>query len=301
MPVFLQVPVVDLVEPENPQRITSSLERIDELRDSIRQNGLQQPIGVERLPEGKFRIIWGHRRSIAVTQLGWLQIPAMVYELGEADPDALMGAENYHRTQTNDMEEALYYKRILPKYPEGTMGMSRELNVPMKRIEDLLLLAEGDPDVFALLGERKLSMAQAMQVNKFASPGYRKQATEMAVRDGTSADRLRLWRRDVQRQGLDKDAEQRQVTWSTPLPGQGEIPMGHCQIGNHEVPLMLRKVYDICNEHYNVFLQGLEALGREVTLQEAGLYHHIVRLLKVAEGQGEVDNGTVRSGSTGGS
>lgn len=301
MATYQMVPVEKLEPPHNPQRQETLMEGMDEFRDSIRSKGLQQPIGVQVEGES-YRIIWGHRRSIAATQLGWSHIAAMVYEEDELiDADALMGAENYHRVNTSDREEALYYKRILPKYPEGTVGMARELNVPQSRIEDLLMLADGDERVFNLLGERKLSISQAKEINKFSSPGYRLQATNMATRDGVSGDRLRLWRRDIQRQGLDQDAHERQEVWSVPLPAKSDQPMGLCQIGNHSVPLQLRKVYEICNEHYNIFLEGLEALGRQRVLEEAGLFHHVTRLLRVAEGEEINPNGPVRSGNTGGS
>lgn len=301
MATFQMIPVSALIEPETPQRQESLYERIDELRDSIRTNGLQQPIGVEALPGNHYRIIWGHRRSIAVTQLQWEYIPAMVYEQGEADVDVLMGSENYHRNEVNYKEEALFYRRVFPRYPEGTIGMAREFNVSQKRIEDLLALADGDPLIFDKLVPGGLSLAQAKEISKFESPGYRLQAIERCLKAGASADVIRLWRREIQIQGMDRSSAEQQVSWNTPQPVQGNIPMAHCQIGNHEVILTLRKVYEICNEHYNVMLEGLEARGREIVLQEAGLWHHVIRLLKVAEGQEGNDDGTLRSGSTGGS
>lgn len=283
MPTFQMIPVDSLEAPENPQRTETLYEGIDSLRDSIRTNGLQQPIGVTRTDSITFRIIWGHRRSIAVTQLGWSHIGAMVYEAGEGNADALMGAENYHRTQTNDAEEARYYKRILPNYPEGTIGLARELNVPQSRIERLLLCLEGDPKVFEAMAAGELSMAQAYEINKFKSPGYRLQALERVRVDNTGADTLRRWRQDIQRQGIDNSAAEQQVTWATPVKPVGQEPLAHCMLGNHEVPLLARKMYDICGDHWNIVIAGLEALGREEVLKEAGYYPAFMQLLHTAE------------------
>lgn len=285
MPLFRLIPVAALTDPLNPQRTETLLERIDELRDSIRTNGLQHPIGVRDIGDGTYRIIYGHRRSIAVTQLGWEQVPAMAYALDEGDEETLMGAENYHRTQTSLREEALFYKRIFPKYPEGTIGMSRELNVPQSRIENLLYLAQGDEQVFEYLSTGEIGISQAVEINKFHSPGYRLQALERVKKDGCSAQTLKLWRRDLQRNQLDRPVDDPNVTWAQPVQTDLVVPMGLCQIGNHSVELQHRKIYEICNEHYNIFLAGLEALGRERTLQENGLWREFQRLVAVAEGR----------------
>ena len=283
MPTFQMISVAKLVDPLNPQRQETLYERIDELRASIQANGLQQPIGVRDLTNGEYRIIYGHRRSIAVTQLGWSHVPSLVFGPDEGDEDVLMGAENYHRTQTNDAEEARYYQRILPKYPEGTIGMAKDLNVPQARIERLLLCLQGDPKVFELMGLGKLSLAQAFEINKFQSPGYRLQAIERCLNEGIGADILRRWRSDLQRQGIDQAAVQPQATWTDKQPVTPDVPTDMCNIGNHMVPLQFRKVYAICNEHYNVFLEGLEALGKIRVIEEAGLLPQFMRLLHTAE------------------
>lgn len=294
MPTYQMVPVADLEPPLNPQREETLYERIDELRDSIRTNGLQQPVGVEQVETSRYRIIWGHRRSIACTQLGWTHIGAMVYRPGEADADALMGAENYHRAQTSDAEEARYYARILSKYPEGTIGMARELNVPQSRIERLLLCLDGDPAVFEWMAKGKLTLAQAYEINKFKSPGYRLQATERCLVDQLGSETLRRWRQDVQKQGLDHYAAEQQVTWATPHQPVGKIPEANCMIGNHMVPMLDRKIYEICHNHYNIFLEGLEHMGRCETIREAGLWPQFMALLREAERVNEHGGGTVQ-------
>lgn len=283
MATFQMIPVANLVEPLNPQREETLLERIDELRDSIRTNGLQQPIGVVHVDSDQYRIIWGHRRSIAVTQLGWSHVQAMVYESGEANEDQLMGAENYHRNQINAKEEALFYKRVLPNYPEGTIGLARELNVSQTRVERLLMIADGDPKVLEALGAKRIRLEQAYQINKFDSQGYRDQALEYAIKDGMSADRLRRWRTDVQRQGLDHAAQQVDITWKDRAQPVGDVPMAQCDITNHMVPLQFRRVVNVCNDHYNIQLEGLEWLGVIRLIQEVGLYPDLMKLIKRAE------------------
>lgn len=283
MPTFMMVPVSALVEPLNPQRKETLYERIDELRASIHANGLQHPIGVRDLGDGTYRIIYGHRRSIAVTQLQWSHVGAMVFADGEGDEDTLLGAENYHRTQTNDAEEARYYQRILPKYPEGTIGMARDLNVPQSRIERLLVILNGDPEVFEWMAKGEGRMAAAYEINKFKSPGYRKQALMRCINEGIGADILRRWRSDLQRQGIDQNAAESQVTWQTKQEAVPQEPLAQCIFGEHQVRLANRRVYEVCTEHWNVVLEGLELFGKLQVIKEAGNYERFAALLYESE------------------
>ena len=285
MPTFQTILVDSLLPPHNPQRDETLYANMDEFRANIHVHGLRQPIGVQ-VEGDKHRIIWGHKRSIAITQLKWDTIPAMVYEADEQiDHDEAMGAENYHRTNISEAEEARYYQRIFPRYPDGTIGMARELNVPQYRIENLLGLIQGDPHVFALLAERKLSMAQAMAINRFEHPGYKLQAIERATVEGISGATLDGWRRALKRQGIDLSAPVDTSAWDQTILQKPTEPMDDCNIGNHQVPLLERKIYSICHAHYNVFLEGLECLGKWRTIEEAGLLPKLMRLLREAEAE----------------
>ena len=296
MPVYQLVPVAKLVEPLNPQRVETLLAKIDELRNSIRTNGLQQPIGVVALDDGNYRIIWGHRRSIAVTQLQWEYIPAQVYQPGESDEDTLMGAENYHRNQTNDIEEARYYERILGKYPEGTIGLARELNVSQSRVESLLSVLRGNPKVVDALAKGSISLAQAVQINQFNTPGYQLHALEMAAVEGKSAESLRRWRVDVQRNLQDQPGQAVDPAWDSKIDLTPKEPMDICNLGNHQVKLNDRKYYAICHEHWNVILEGLEYFGMCSQIKNAGMWGDMLRLVRQAERALEVANVAVRSG-----
>lgn len=289
MPTYQQVPVDKLIEPLNPQRQETLYDGIDELRDSIRSNGLQQPIGVVSLPDSTYRIIWGHRRSIAITQLGWSFAPAMVYTEGEADEDTLMGAENYHRRDINPIEEARYYERILAKYPDGTIGVARECNVSQQRVENLLGLLRGNPKVVESLAAKKISVAQAVEINKFNTTGYQLHALEMAEVEGKSAESLRKWRQDIQRNLQDRPGDVTDVPIHTPGPSAPKLPTDTCNLGNHEVAILDRKYYSICTDHWNVVIEGLEYFGMMATVKEAGRWGEVLKIIR----QSKIDLGEV--------
>lgn len=98
---------VALIDPGSNDRRTFDPGKLAELADSIRQNGLAQPITVRPMPGGRFQIVAGERRFRAVSALlGWPTIPAIVRELDDATASAIMLAENLNRVDLNPIEEA---------------------------------------------------------------------------------------------------------------------------------------------------------------------------------------------------
>lgn len=283
MAITRMVEVDKLVEPANAMRSSTIMDGMDELRESLRTKGQEQPIGVRELPDGTYRIIWGHRRSIAATMEGWSHIEAKVFAPDEGDDDELMVTENLHRTQVSDAEMARVCKRLVANEPEGTISLSRKLNIPQARIERLLNIIDGNPLVWELFEAGGCSIAQATELNKFKSHGYLLQAIERVRVDGLGADTLRRWRIDIQRQMIDTTTHDEEIGVLQTQTADIEPPGVLCMLGNHTVPWAARRTYDVCVDHWNLVLEGLELVGIKLALVEAGLWPQVLRLKRQAE------------------
>lgn len=104
---------IDLIKP-SPNNPRAHLVDIDDLALSIRENGLIQPIVVQRIPgEPKVQIVAGHRRYAAVRRLGWPKVPCIVRRDMLPDEELLaMLVENGQRAGLDPIEEARAYKRL---------------------------------------------------------------------------------------------------------------------------------------------------------------------------------------------
>ncbi len=89
-------------------------EGLEELKNSIRENGLIQPITVRRIDEGLFELVSGERRFRAVTELGLTEVPAYVLQI-DSDTKMLELAltENLQREDLNAIEIAAGYQRLI--------------------------------------------------------------------------------------------------------------------------------------------------------------------------------------------
>src|SRR2546428_8482177 len=87
---------------------------LDELKESIRQKGIIQPITVRRATDGMFDLISGERRIRASTEIGLQTIPAYVIVVKtEADMLELALIENLQREHLNPIEIAISYQRLM--------------------------------------------------------------------------------------------------------------------------------------------------------------------------------------------
>src|SRR5690606_38469734 len=97
--------------PNNPRE---NLHGIDELAVSIRENGLIQPITVQRVPgQPGLQIVAGHRRYAAIRRLGWAKVPVVMRRDMLPDEELLaMLVENGQRAGLDPIEEALALDRL---------------------------------------------------------------------------------------------------------------------------------------------------------------------------------------------
>jgi ParB family chromosome partitioning protein len=98
--------------PEQPRK-TFSDESIAELADSIKRHGLIQPIIVEAIEDGKYRIVAGERRWRAATVAGLREIPVIVQSFSPERRFEIALIENVQREDLNPVEEAEAYRALM--------------------------------------------------------------------------------------------------------------------------------------------------------------------------------------------
>jgi ParB family transcriptional regulator, chromosome partitioning protein len=110
---------IDLLAPNEQQpRLQMDDARLEELAQSIKANGVIQPILVRRT-DATYRIIAGERRWRAAQRAGLLKVPIVVREVPEGGEKQLLElalVENIQREDLNPMDEALAYQRLVEEF-----------------------------------------------------------------------------------------------------------------------------------------------------------------------------------------
>ncbi len=109
-----KIPVSEIKTNKFQPRQEFHRESLEELKNSIKENGLVQPVTVRRVNNGLFELISGERRLRAAIELGFKEIPAYILQV---DSDAKMLelalTENLQREDLNPIEIALGYQRLI--------------------------------------------------------------------------------------------------------------------------------------------------------------------------------------------
>ena len=138
-------------------------EKLEELANSIKKNGIIQPIAVRPIksdPE-KFEIVAGERRWIAAQRAGLHHIPVTVLELSDVESLEVAIVENIQRDDLNPIEEARGYKRLNEEFSYDHESISKLMSKSRSHISNTLRLLTLPADVIAMLEEGTLTSGQA--------------------------------------------------------------------------------------------------------------------------------------------
>lgn len=110
------LPIDKIFPNSNQPRKNFSEAALDELAESIRNEGVLQPLLVRPLPDGNYEIVAGERRWRAGKKVNLRQIPVIIKEFTDEQALAIALIENLQREDLNPMEEALGYKELRDKF-----------------------------------------------------------------------------------------------------------------------------------------------------------------------------------------
>jgi ParB family chromosome partitioning protein len=170
-----QIPIIAItVDPGQPRKDFNQ-DAILELSQSIRRNGLLQPITVRETERG-YIIIAGERRFRAVTLLGWETIDCIVYNGSSAKELQLI--ENINRADLNPMEVAEAYQSYLDN--NHTLDeLSEVIGKPKNIISWYLNITRCVPEIKHLVKHNQISLVVAIAQSKLSENGQRKTLNAM--------------------------------------------------------------------------------------------------------------------------
>tara|TARA_A100001011_G_scaffold60117_1_gene59804 strand:+ start:459 stop:1319 length:861 start_codon:yes stop_codon:yes gene_type:complete len=137
-------------------------DKINELADSIKQNGLIQPIAVRPdSKDGKYEIVAGERRWLAAQRAGLHKIPVVILNLNDNQSLEVAIVENIQREDLNSIEEAKGYKKLMSDYNYNHDKLSKFMGKSRSHISNTVRLLTLPLEVVEMIEGGKLSAGQA--------------------------------------------------------------------------------------------------------------------------------------------
>ncbi|MBT4127315.1 MAG: ParB/RepB/Spo0J family partition protein [Nitrospina sp.] len=135
-------------------------DKLEELVTSIRENGILQPVVVQKSETG-YELVAGERRWRASKKAGLKKIPAMIREVSDTKALELAIIENIHRQDLNPIEEAEAYKRLAEEFSLTQEMIAEKVGKSRAAIANILRLLNLSRNIQENLISGKLSMGHA--------------------------------------------------------------------------------------------------------------------------------------------
>jgi ParB family chromosome partitioning protein len=159
--VVLSLPIESIrPNPRQPRRDFPA-EEIDPLADSIREQGLLQPVLVRRAAGGAYELIAGERRWRAAARAGFEQLPAIVREASDEEMLPLALVENLVREDLNPIDEALAYKELAEAFDWTQEEIARWVGRGRANVANTMRLLNLPPALQDEVREGRLSRGHA--------------------------------------------------------------------------------------------------------------------------------------------
>ena len=153
---------LDLIEPNNLQPRTRFDEaQLEELAQSIKANGVVQPILVRRIGGERYQLVAGERRWRAAQRAGLQKVPAVIREVPDDRMLELALIENIQRQELNAIEEAYAYKRLIETFGLTQETVAQRVGRDRTFVTNYLRLLRLPEDIQQLVEENKISMGHA--------------------------------------------------------------------------------------------------------------------------------------------
>ncbi len=196
----LQEVDIDMIDPNPDQpRLRFNEDKLNELAQSIRTNGLVQPLLLRRGVNGRYQIVAGERRWRAAERAGLHKVHAVVRNIPDSKLLELALIENIQREELNPIEEASAYQRLIHNLGLTQDEVAQQVGKDRSSIANYLRLLKLPEDVQRMLEDDLISMGHARallgldtkdQIRRLANEVAEKKLsvrqTEQAVKRATS-------------------------------------------------------------------------------------------------------------------
>ena len=158
-----KIPIKDLSRNKFQPRKNFNKESLEELTNSIREQGVIQPIIVrpDKTNDGKYEIIAGERRWLASQNAGLHEIPVVILDVDDNKSLEFAIVENVQRQDLNPIEEAKSYQRLINDFNYNQEKLSKFIGKSRSYIANSLRLLGLPEEVLAMLVSGSLSAGHA--------------------------------------------------------------------------------------------------------------------------------------------
>ena len=150
----------------NPRK-TFDETSLAELAESIRQQGVLQPVGVRPIEENRYEVIFGERRYRASLMAGLETIPAVIYEVTDEVAEEMAVTENLQRKDVTPIEEANAYQKLIESGRHDVHSLAVQFGKSEDYIRTRLKFTTLIPEIANLLETDEITISVASEICRY--------------------------------------------------------------------------------------------------------------------------------------
>ena len=166
--------------PDQPRKYFSE-EELAELKESIAEYGVLQPVIVKKEKDGGYFLIAGERRFRAARLAGLTRIPAVIRDFSERDAAVIAVVENVQREDLSFIEEAWAYKKLLDEFGLTQGELASKIGKKQSTISNKLRILTLPQDILNKLTEENLTERHGRALLKLEDPAAREKILNRVI------------------------------------------------------------------------------------------------------------------------
>ncbi|MBI3248091.1 MAG: ParB/RepB/Spo0J family partition protein [Deltaproteobacteria bacterium] len=170
--------------PRQPRRFFDE-DRIAELADSIRHQGVLQPLVVRKMEDG-YELIIGERRFRAAQHAGLDRVPVVIKDVSEAESLEMALVENIQREELTPIEEALAYRQLMEEFHFTQEEMAQRVGKSRPVVTNLLRILQLPEEIKEEVDRGHLSVGHARALLALGTPEQQVELARKIMRQGLS-------------------------------------------------------------------------------------------------------------------
>ena len=183
---LLNLKIDKIVTNSNQPRKYFDNGKMSELKNSIKNSGLLQPITVRKISNGKYEIVAGERRYRACRELGMESIPVIEMNVGDARGYELSVLENIQRENLNPIEEAESYLMLMEVYGYTQEKLSEKLGKTRSSVSNKMRILKLPASVKEMVKKGEISYGHARTLLSLSDEKKIEEAAKEIINKGYS-------------------------------------------------------------------------------------------------------------------
>ena len=191
--LVVNLAIADIDKNPFQTRYVEDDEKLEELSDSIKANGVVQPIMVRPGDEeGRYILVLGERRLLASKKAGKTTIPALVRRVSLQQAAEMTIVENLQREDLSALEQAEAFRVLSNEFHLTQQQIGERVGLSRASVTNYMRLLKLPREVMQLLAEKKINFAQAKELLKLEGDDKIAEAALFAVKKGMSVEQVEM-------------------------------------------------------------------------------------------------------------